>query len=307
MRTSMALTVSVVTPARDASEQLPGLLAALAAQRRPADEVIVVDDGSRDATSRIAGDAAVTSLVLAGAGGGPGAARNLGASRATGDVLAFTDADCRPHPDWLARALPLLEAGADVVQGAVSPPEGVPVGPWDRTIRVAAPHGLFETANLLIRRGLFEAIGGFEPWLAPRHGKELGEDVWLGWRAVRAGADVRFAAEAVVEHLVLERGPAAFLAERARVRFFPELARRIPELRDGFLYRRWFLTRRSAAFDLALAGAALGARRRPCGATCGARVRGSPGSGSRPTPSPAARCWPAARRHARRSSDRCGC
>src|SRR4051812_35853077 len=203
-RDAVALRVCVIVPARDAAEHLPAALDALAAQRRAPDRVIVVDDGSRDATARIAAAHPVVDEVVASGGRGPGAARNAGAARAGTDVLAFTDADCAPDPGWLQAALPGF-AAADLVQGRVEPPPGVPVGPWDRTIRVARAHGLFETANLLVRRELFERLGGFEPWLTPRRGKELGEDVWLGYRARRAGARMAFVPEALVHHAVLAR------------------------------------------------------------------------------------------------------
>ncbi len=58
------------------------------------------------------------------------------------------------------------------------------------------------------------------------------------------------------------RGAREYVAERRRVRHFPTLVRQTPELREAFLWRRVFLTRRSAAFDLALTGAALAALRR---------------------------------------------
>jgi len=255
---------SVIVPVRDGAAHLPALLAALAAQTHAPLEVIVADDGSTDDSVAIAEAAPVVDAVVRSAGRGPGAARNAAAAAARGDVLAFTDADCMPAPRWLEAGLAAM-ADADLVQGAVAPPRDVAVGPWDRTIRVSTDHGLFETANLLIRRDLFERLGGFEPWLQPSDGKELGEDVWLGWRARRAGARVAFAADALVHHAVFPREPAEFVAERARLRFFPEMAARIPELREGFLFRRYFLSRRSAAFDLALAGA-LVARHRPAAA-----------------------------------------
>ena len=256
-----ALTASVVIAARDAAEHLPHALEALARQSTAPHEVIVVDDGSADATGAVAEAAGVVSRVVRCEGVGPGAARNAGAALASGDVLAFTDADCEPEPGWLAAGLGAM-GEADLVQGAVAPPAGAAIGPWDRTITVSAPHGLFETANLLIRRELFESLGGFEPWLTPRDGKELGEDVWLGWRARRAGARVVFAPDALVRHAVIPRGPAEFIAERARLRFFPAMAARIPELRDAFLHRRYFLSERTLAFDAAVAGLVL-ARRRP--------------------------------------------
>ncbi len=67
-----------------------------------------------------------------------------------------------------------------------------------------------------------------------------------------------------MRHRVIQRGAADYVRERLRRRLFPPLVARVPELRETFLWRRWFLTRRSAAFDLAAAGAlAAAARRRP--------------------------------------------
>jgi glycosyltransferase involved in cell wall biosynthesis len=249
----LGATVSVVIPARDASETLPAALAALAQQERLPEEVIVVDDGSSDATKEIARASPVVTAVLSQPGAGPGAARNRGAAAARGDVLAFTDADCIPEPGWLAAGVAAL-AAHDLVQGAVRPPDGAVIGPFDRTISVMRAHGLYETANMLVRRGVFESLGGFEPWLMPRDGKELGEDVWLGWRARRAGARIGFAADAVVHHAVFARRPREYIAERARLRHFPAMTRRIPELRDHVLTRRWFLAPRTLAFDLAATG-----------------------------------------------------
>jgi glycosyltransferase involved in cell wall biosynthesis len=253
--------VSVIVPARDAAATLGATLAGLAAQDHAPDEVIVVDDGSADGTAALA--QAGGARVIAGAGEGPGAARNAGAAAATGDVLAFLDADCEPQPGWLAAALAALEE-ADLVQGRTTPPPGAQIGPFDRTLWVVRPWGLFETANMLVSRELFVRLGGFEPWLSPARSKELAEDVWFGWRAVRAGARTAFCEEALVHHAVFERSARDYVAERLRLRYFPAMAARIPELRDTFFHRRWFLTPRSAAFDAALAGIGLAlATRRP--------------------------------------------
>src|SRR6476469_1955469 len=249
--------VSVIVPARDAAATLPALLRGLEDQD-VAHELIVVDDGSKDDTAALA--EAAGARVLRGPQAGPAAARNRGAAVATGRLLAVTDADCIPQPGWL-RAL--LAADADLIQGRVLP--AGPAGPFDRTIAVVSEYGLYETANLAIDRAWFDRLGGFQSILMPgRGGKELGEDVWLGWRARRAGARTAFAGDALVHHAVFARGPRGYVAERARLRFFPELAKRIPELRDGFLHRRVFLNRRSMLFDAAVAGAAVAvATRRP--------------------------------------------
>lgn len=255
--------VSVVIPARDAAATVRATLDALAGQDAGVEvEVIVADDGSRDATGALAAAHPAVDAVLAGPFGGPGAARNAGAAVARARVLAFTDADCEPEPGWLRAALAALAGGADVVQGPVVPTG--PVGPWDHTIHLEAPSALWETANLVVRAEHFRAVGGFVPWLRPRAGrKELGEDTWLGWRLRRSGARVAWAPEARVRHAVLRRGPVAWVAERARLRFFPAFASRIPELRTELFWARWFLNRRRAEWDIAVVGlaAARGLRR----------------------------------------------
>lgn len=246
--------VSVIIPARDAARTLPATLAAIAAQRgAPEHEVIVVDDGSRDGTGAVIELAAGRVRAVREQGVGPARARNRGAALARGSVLAFTDADCVPDAAWLAAGV-AATATAELVQGAVLPPPGADVGPFDRHITVVEEYGLYETANLFVTRELFERLGGFESILQPRGGKELGEDVWLGWRARRAGARTAFAGDALVYHEVFSRGPLAFVAERARLRFFPELARHVPELRDTLFHRRLFLNARTARFDAAAAG-----------------------------------------------------
>jgi hypothetical protein len=88
--------------------------------------------------------------------------------------------------------------------------------------------------------------------------------VLLAWRMRRLGARTAFAHEAVVHHAVLPGTARGYLSERARVRLFPALVARVPELRDVFLHRGLFLTRRSLRFDAAVAGALLAAAtRRP--------------------------------------------
>jgi cellulose synthase/poly-beta-1,6-N-acetylglucosamine synthase-like glycosyltransferase len=275
--------VSVIVPARNAAASLRRTLAALSRQDFGGDcEVIVVDDGSTDGTADVARAAGATVVELP-ENLGSADARNAGAAVARAPVLAFTDADCEPAPGWVRAGLRALEE-ADLVQGRVEPPPGVEVGPFDRTVWVTRESGLYETANLFMRRELFERVGGFWrflrdgsgpageerlPGLLPsmgggRFGGHFGEDIWLGWRARRAGARTAFTPEALVHHEVVRRGPLGLMAEQARLRHFPAITRQVPELREHFYFARWFLTRRSAAFDLALASllASLGWRRR---------------------------------------------
>lgn len=250
---------SVVVPARDAAETLEATLDGLLGQG--AHEVIVVDDGSIDSTAAIARGHAAVTKVVAGPGTGPGAARNVGVAATSGsEALVFLDADCVPVPGWLAAGLRALE-DATLVQGRVDPALGVPIGAFDRTLSVTAAWGLFESANLFMRRSAFEDVGGFEDWLSgPEESllgvtvrsKGLAEDVVLGWSVRRAGLVTGFSYEALVHHHVFARAWEEYVAERLRLRWFGHIVSRVPELRAAFLTSRVFLTPRSREFDLAL-------------------------------------------------------
>jgi glycosyltransferase involved in cell wall biosynthesis len=246
--------ISVIIPATNASATIGRALDALARQDLAADyEVIVVDDGSDDDTTAIVEAHPSGVNLLRQQRRGPAAARNLAVGHSRGRVLAFTDADCFPAPGWLGAGLAALD-GAELVQGAVRPDPEAPLGPFDRTVWVVREAGLYETANILLTRDLFDRLGGFEDWLGARVGKQLAEDVWLGWRARRAGARTAFCERALVHHAVQPRRPAAYVLERLRLVYFPDLAAKIPELREELFFGRYFLSRRTAAFDAAAAG-----------------------------------------------------
>ena len=247
-------------PARDAAATIERCVRALAAQDagRPW-EAVLVDDGSSDGTADLAtraADAAGLALRVERTGGeGPAAARNRGASASTAGALAFLDADCFPAPGWLAAGLHAL-ASADLVQGRVAPDPGFVRGPFDRTLHVNGPSPLFESANLFIDRAVFERLGGFEEWLQPEVGKAVAEDVWLGWRARRDGCAIEFAPDALAHHAVFREGALAHVLDRRRLAHFPAIAAKVPEIRGELFFGRWFLSERTAAFDLALAAAA---------------------------------------------------
>jgi glycosyltransferase involved in cell wall biosynthesis len=251
--------VSVVIPAWNAADTLARALEAVAAQRLEEPyEVVVVDNGSDDATPAILAVAPGPVRVVRREHGLAGEARNDGVTAARGEILAFTDADCFPEPSWLAAGLEAIE-GADLVQGRVLPDPAARMAPFDRSLWVDADAGLYQTANLFVRRERFDAVGGFEELHDDPHGRAFGEDVWLGWRLRRAGARAAFCSDAVVHHAVLPRGAGGYVLERDSFGRFALLASRIPELRETFFFRRLFLSRRTAAFDGALAAAALAA------------------------------------------------
>lgn len=243
---------SVIVPARDAQATLGRTLACLARQRTEVGfETIVVDDGSDDATAAVAAAAEGRVRVLRQQATGPAAARNRGVAESRGEVLAFCDADCYPASGWLDAGVRALRS-SDLVQGKVAPEPGVPIGPYDRSLWIESEVGLWETANLFVTRAFFDRAGGFEDWLHPVVGKAMAEDVWFGWRVKRLGARSSFSAAALAHHAVFRRSPREYVLERRRLRHFPEMVARMPELRSAFLHRRLFLNRRTAALDAAV-------------------------------------------------------
>jgi glycosyltransferase involved in cell wall biosynthesis len=277
--------VSVIVPARDAAPTLERSLRALAAQELDEPfEVLIVDDGSTDETAAIASRwAPGVRLVGAendpGAARGPGAARNRGAAEARAPVLAFTDADCFPAPGWLASGLRAIREGADLVQGAVAPEPGATRTPFDRTVIVSGENGLYPTANVLVRRELFAAVGGFRDWLADHeraHGRRrfaprdrrrsraartpIGEDTLFAWQARRRGARTVFAPGALVHHAVVPGRLWDEILDRWHwASDMPAVAGLVPELRTTCFHRRWFFSRKTARFDVALAAVTLAA------------------------------------------------
>lgn len=247
-------TIAVVVPAHGAEETIRGTLDALAKQdidRRF--EVIVVDDRSGDETAAIASRHGARVITTAKQGG-PSAARNTGVAATSAAIIAFTDADCQPAESWLREGIAEIERGADLVTGPIEPARAR--GPFDRTLHVRGPSPLFESANVIVRRSIFDLVGGFyrpRRLDLPVEGGHFGEDVIFGWQAVRAGARVGYASGALVRHAVFPRDAREFIAERWRLRFFPMLLGDVPELRRSRPLRL-FLSPRTARFDLAVAG-----------------------------------------------------
>ena len=92
--------VSVIIPAYNSEATLPELLDSLLNQSYQDFETIVVDDASMDGTSQVARSYPCKVLTLS-KNRGPAYCRNIGADNAQGDILAFTDSDCRADEDWL--------------------------------------------------------------------------------------------------------------------------------------------------------------------------------------------------------------
>lgn len=106
-------TVGVVIPSRDDAAMLERCLRALRDQSRTPDEIIVVDDGSRDRTAAVARSFGARLVVLPG--DGIPAASAAGYDAATADILCRLDADCVPPTDWVETMTGILEADASLV------------------------------------------------------------------------------------------------------------------------------------------------------------------------------------------------
>ncbi|MDD1705818.1 MAG: glycosyltransferase [Methanoregulaceae archaeon] len=118
--------ISVIVPAYNEEQNIGKCLESLSRQTIPRDlyEIIVVDGGSRDRTREIAAEYA--DLVFIQTSRKVGGARNDGAQKAQGDIIATTDADCIIPPDWLSVTMAAFDRDPEVVQlfGPVLPMEG---------------------------------------------------------------------------------------------------------------------------------------------------------------------------------------
>ena len=156
---------SIIVPTYNRPHQIPPLLQSLRRLRYPDCEIIIVDDGST------VGDLGQLTLpenarVVRQANGGPAMARNTGARLATGDLLAFTDDDCRPHPNWLAPFAKQFEHtpdalfGGQVVNGLPNNPYAVATQHLIDFLR-GDPPVFFPSNNIAIGRTRFHTLGGF--------------------------------------------------------------------------------------------------------------------------------------------------
>ena len=160
----MPPTLSIILPAKNEAPALASVLPELR-RHQPDAEIIVVNDGSSDATVEICREHGVKPVSHPYSMGN-GAAIKSGARAATGDILVFMDADGQHKPEDIARLLAKLEEGYDMVVGA-----------RDRTSQAGAHRAL---ANGFYNR--------FSSWMV---GHEI-RDLTSGFRAARASRFRKF-------------------------------------------------------------------------------------------------------------------
>lgn len=207
--------VSVIIPIYNGEADLPGLIAGLQAQTYPADRVeyLLVDNASRDRTAAILQEAVAeaaqkgltfrylseTKIQSAYA------ARNTGIRAAMGEILVFTDADCRPLPTWLETLIPpFADPTVGLVAGeVVALPGNTLLEQYADRENILSqkatlahpflPYG--QTANLAIRRQAFAQVGLFRPYMT------TGGDADICWR-IQQQTDWKlfFAEQAQVQH-----------------------------------------------------------------------------------------------------------
>lgn len=188
-------TVSVVVPAYNAAAFVGRAVDSVLGQSAADLELLVVDDGSTDATLRVLAAYGDRLRAIAQANAGPAAARNRGLAEARGRYVAFLDADDWWLPDKLAQQVALLDSRPEIgfcsTATRVVHADGTPAGDWPCSdIGASLLETLFihsavvsgSTSGVLARRELLLAAGGFDERL---RGFE-DPDLWIRL-AARAG------------------------------------------------------------------------------------------------------------------------
>lgn len=197
------LQASVVIPVFNDARWLRKTLAALSRQTYPSNafEVIVVDNGSSDGSPDVAcGFSGVELLRESKRSSSPYSARNRGIEHAQGEVIVLLDATCVPRESWLEEGLNCMEQqGADLIAGDVrfsyradEPSTGEKYDSIANVqVKRSVAKGQAPTANLFVKRILFESIGQFP------EGVRSGGDVLWTRQATQHGYKLAFCRKAV--------------------------------------------------------------------------------------------------------------
>ena len=200
-------TLSVIIPVHNGGAHLPRCLDALRASDATGHEVIVVDDGSTDASAEVARSRGFE-VVRLDVRRGPAAARNLGARRARGRLLLFLDADVEVRADTLARVEAFFKDREEVaaVFGSYDDAPGATnfVSQYKNLFhhfihqRSRADAETFWAGCGAVRREAFEQVGGFDE---TKYARPSIEDIELGRRLRRRGFRIALERDLQVKHL----------------------------------------------------------------------------------------------------------
>ncbi len=224
--------ITVVIPHLNQPDNLARCLAALADNTRAPDEIIVVDNGSA-----ILPDVPAHVTLIQEKTPGPGPARNAGVAKARGNVLAFIDADCLARYDWLEEAeRGIVRAdilGGDMRIGYGDPARLTMTEAYEsvysfRIQRYIAQEGFAATANMVVRREIFDAVGPFG-------GLHMAEDRDWGQRATAMGYEIAYAPRMRVYHPARRSFPDLYL------KWDRQLAHDYGAITDGAGRLRWWL------------------------------------------------------------------
>ncbi len=160
--------ISVIIPAYNAVDTVLDAIQSVKEQSYPVSEIIVVDDGSTDATSECVTAAFPEVRVERVPNGGPSRARNYGLKLAQGDWIAFLDSDDRWHPDKLRAQMAVSSddiqlIASDWVRGDDFSPVPEPIPRSRLTYQDLLTMNQFQTSTVLMSRGLANLLDGFDP------------------------------------------------------------------------------------------------------------------------------------------------
>ena len=253
--------VSVVVASHAREGRLRTLLDAFDEQTLPRErfELVVVHTYDDAAAERLFAGREVRQVRVERDRARPSVQREVGWRMAQADLIAFTDDDCRPRPEWLERLVAIArEHPHDIVQGATHPDPREThlfVHPHFRALAVEPPADTMQTCNMLYPRKLLERVGGFDERAI------TGEDIDLGWRARHAGAELVAAPDAVVYHAVDALSAVDKIRSQVKWQHLAYVVGKHPHLRDGCEWGIWWKREHPRA---ALAAVALlAARRQP--------------------------------------------
>jgi glycosyltransferase involved in cell wall biosynthesis len=197
--------VSVVVASYNGERTLKACLDSLQRLNYPDYEVILVDDGSTDTTSQIARLHTNIRYLRHEKNLGLSVARNTGIAAATGEIIAFTDSDCRADPDWLYYLVgDLLNSEFAGIGGPnLLPPEDSAVAAAVMVSPGGPAHVMLTDrqaehipgCNMAFYKWALVEIGGFDPIF-----HQAGDDVDLCWRLQQAGYEIGFSPAGFVWH-----------------------------------------------------------------------------------------------------------